>query len=616
MTASWPSQTARQLGPIEAARWPFGGSARSPARPDDPARWLRVAVVDDDPDHRQLVRLYAESLSEWSIEVMEFPDGDQALSALLADPVDVVLLDFHLGEASGLEVLTQLRQAGYGRPVVILSGTAAPRTAHELWRAGADDYLEKADLQPDTLARSLRHVLGRWHAEQQVDAAHLALAESRDHLAAVLDSLRIGVLAVDAQGVTQFVNRWATSVFGFDASATIGRRWTESWAVEPADRAELAAMLARPAAQRERLTVRFAAVGGARRQVDLEILDQPGRTGGAIVCAYDMTEIADLKQALRDRQRFGALVGSSEPMIKVLQLVRDLAAMDTTVLIEGETGTGKELVARALHEHSTRSRGPFIAVNCGGLAEPLLSSLLFGHRRGAFTGAQADQKGLLEAADGGTLLLDEVGEVTPALQVALLRVLQEREITRLGDTVPRKIDVRVLAATHRHLPDLVQQGLFRQDLLYRLRVARILVPPLRERRTDIPGLVEAFLTTAAASTGRVVHSVDANALQRLLAHDWPGNVRELKSAVEYAVIHSQRGVIAASDLPPEVGQLPLPGQIVEGAPLELPDLRRALLAARGNRARAARLLGIGRATFYRRLAELGLTPQEVLEVVP
>ena len=350
--------------------------------------------------------------------------------------------------------------------------------------------------------------------------------------------------------------------------------------------------------------------------MDLEILQQPGHSGGAIVCAYDMTEIADLKQALRDRQRLGALVGSSEPMIKVLQLVRDLAAMDTTVLIEGETGTGKELVARALHDHSTRSRGPFIAVNCGGLAEPLLSSLLFGHRRGAFTGAQADQKGLLEAADGGTLLLDEVGEVTPALQVALLRVLQEREITRLGDTVPRKIDVRVLAATHRHLPDLVQQGLFRQDLLYRLRVARIAVPPLRQRRTDIPMLVEAFLTTAAASTGRVVHSVDADALQRLLAHDWPGNVRELKSAVEYAVIHCRRGIISGHDLPPEVANPAGPPQASDGQPLEPHDLRRALLAARGNRARAARLLGIGRATFYRRLAELGLTPQELMEVLP
>jgi DNA-binding NtrC family response regulator len=253
----------------------------------------------------------------------------------------------------------------------------------------------------------------------------------------------------------------------------------------------------------------------------------------------------------------------------------------------------------------SRRGQPFIAVNCAGLTESLLASQLFGHKRGAFTGAIADQIGLFEAADGGTLFLDEIGDIPLAVQTNLLRVLQEREITRLGETRPRKIDVRVLVATHRHLSDEVAKGTFRADLLYRIRVARILLPPLHARREDIPVLVGAFLGQARATTGKSIQDVSPETLRLLLAYTWPGNVRELKNAIEYAVIHCQGTVLQPDDLPPEVlASSPAPFLLPHRPRDKQARLLAALEAAGGKRAVAARLLGISRATLYRQLARL------------
>jgi DNA-binding NtrC family response regulator len=299
-------------------------------------------------------------------------------------------------------------------------------------------------------------------------------------------------------------------------------------------------------------------------------------------------------------------------MQQVYQQIRQVAAVDATVLIEGETGTGKELVARAIHALSARQDKPFIAVNGAGLTESLLASQLFGHKRGAFTGAVADHVGLFEAAHGGTLFLDEIGDIPLAVQTSLLRVLQEREITRLGETHPRKIDVRIVVATHRHLSDEVAKGTFRPDLLYRIRVARILLPPLRTRREDIPLLVGACLGQARAAIGKTVEGVSPEAMRLLLAYLWPGNVRELKSAIEYAVIRCQGAMIQPDDLPPEVSvaspEPSLPSQTPQD---EQARLLAALQAAGGNRAVAARLLGISRATLYRHLARLPQQPAKL-----
>ena len=294
-------------------------------------------------------------------------------------------------------------------------------------------------------------------------------------------------------------------------------------------------------------------------------------------------------------------------MQAVFQRLQDLATVDMPVLIEGETGTGKELVAKALHFSSKRRAHPFLAVNCAGLTEAILGSQLFGHRRGAFTGAITDHEGFFEAANGGTLLLDEVGDMPMVVQISLLRVLQEKEILRLGESKPRKVDVRVLAATHQNLHKLVAAEKFRADLFYRIRVARVHVPPLRERREDILLLVASFLSHGCAVTGKTVESVDSRAMQKLMEYPWPGNVRELKSAIEYAVVHAKTSAIRFTDLPPEVID-PTQPEITSlgGSQDEKGKVLAALERARGNRAAAARSLGIGRATLYRRLSALGI----------
>ena len=293
------------------------------------------------------------------------------------------------------------------------------------------------------------------------------------------------------------------------------------------------------------------------------------------------------------------------------RMIVQIGRGDWTVLIEGETGVGKELVARGIHEASPRKAGPYVTINAAGLSESLLSSQLFGHRKGAFTGATADQQGFFEAANGGTLFLDEIGDLPLAMQAALLRVLQEREIIRLGETQARKSDVRIIAATHKDLVAEVAAGRFREDLFFRLRVARIHIPSLRERKTDIPLLVEHFLRSASHQIGKPVNSLQADALQRMLAYDWPGNVRELRSCVDFALIHCLGESIQANDLPPEIrnqrpGDLP---NIDTGLALiddERQRILQALKTTGGNRTKAVQLLGISRATFYRRLQELGI----------
>jgi DNA-binding NtrC family response regulator len=303
------------------------------------------------------------------------------------------------------------------------------------------------------------------------------------------------------------------------------------------------------------------------------------------------------------------LVARSSGMRRVLDLARRVAQVDSTVLISGESGVGKERVARLLHEESSRASGPFLAINCGALTETLLESELFGHARGAFTGAIRDRPGLLEAASGGTLFLDEVGDMPSAVQVKLLRALQERQIRRVGENRDRPIRVRIVAATNRELAREVEAGRFRKDLFYRLRVVELRVPPLRERREDLLPLARALIADAARRMARRAPSLTPRAADQLTRHDWPGNVRELENAMERAVALSQAKRIDLEDLPEEVrGALPAP--VATGGVRTLESLERDYILAAldrngGNQTVTARQLGIGAATLYRKLKRYG-----------
>lgn len=305
------------------------------------------------------------------------------------------------------------------------------------------------------------------------------------------------------------------------------------------------------------------------------------------------------------------IVAKSSAMRQVVDLARRVAKVDATVLVTGESGSGKERVARLVHDGSTRADGPFIAVNCGAIAETLLESELFGHARGAFTGATSARPGLFEAAHGGTLLLDEVGEVSPSMQVKLLRALQEREIRRVGENTSRKVDVRILAATNRDLALGVANGSFRQDLYYRLKVVELRVPALRERRDDILTLARVFLDDAARRMKRSISGIGPEAAERLLQFGWPGNVRELENAMERAVALARGHVVEMEDLPDEIRRVGGPAAAGAGEVVRaLDDIERAHILAvlasnGGHQLRTAEQLGIGSATLYRKLKRYG-----------
>jgi DNA-binding NtrC family response regulator len=320
---------------------------------------------------------------------------------------------------------------------------------------------------------------------------------------------------------------------------------------------------------------------------------------------------------LSARYEEGGLVGRSPVMIELYKEIARVAPTRSTILIVGESGAGKELVARSIHQHSTRSAGPFVAINCGALTETLLEAELFGHVRGAFTGAVSDRKGLWEQAAGGTLFLDEVGETSPAFQVKLLRALQEGEIRRVGASRAIQVDARILAATNRNLDQDVKAGKFREDLFYRLSVVTLRVPALRERRTDIPLLAERFLSTVLERENHPPLKLSEETVRTLVAYGWPGNVRELESAIEYAVLHARGNEVVPEDLPEKLQSAQL--RAAARSPLsalfeDLPSLdeleRRYLIyileVAGGNRTRAAEILHIDRRTLYRMIERYGI----------
>ena len=326
------------------------------------------------------------------------------------------------------------------------------------------------------------------------------------------------------------------------------------------------------------------------------------------------TENRRLREVPRDEDRFGEITGRSPAMQQLYRTIEKVAATDATVLISGESGTGKELVARTLHRASRRAGQPFVAVNCAAIPETLIESELFGHERGAFTGAHRRRAGRFEEADGGTLFLDEIASMPMPLQATLLRVLQEKKVTRLGGSGEVEVDTRVVAASNQDLPRLAASGGFREDLYYRLNVVPIALPPLRERREDIPLLVSRFLERAAAEHSVDVRPPSAAILRSLMEYGWPGNVRELANVVERLVLLSEDGRADPADLPPEIVEpdlstgcpFRLPASGLEWSAVESGLLRQALDRANGNRAAAARLLGMGYKTFLYRLEKYGI----------
>ncbi len=342
--------------------------------------------------------------------------------------------------------------------------------------------------------------------------------------------------------------------------------------------------------------------------------DESGEIMGAVEALNDITEVVlrekeiiSLRRSLAGEDGFHGIIGHAPPMRRLFALIENAARSEAPVLVQGESGTGKELVAQAIHQVGPRSQGPFVKVNCAALNQNLLESELFGHVKGAFTGAERDRTGRFQAAHGGDIFLDEIGDLPLATQVKLLRVLEEKEVERVGDNKPIKVDVRIITATNRDLGELMAGGRFRQDLFYRINVVPMVVPPLRERAEDVTPLAQAFVEGLCLRTGRPIEGFSPPALEALGRYHWPGNVRELKNAIEYAFVLCRDGLIRRRHLPEHIaGSPPAQARGRTGRGDQRQELIQALRQAGGNQTQAARLLGVSRMTVWKRMKKHGV----------
>jgi PAS domain S-box-containing protein len=448
----------------------------------------------------------------------------------------------------------------------------------------------------------------------------------------ILDSIEEGVFTVDsAFRITSF-NAAAERIVGILRSDAVGCKCHEVFRASICRReCALKRTLRTGAPVRD---VRIDILGSRKRtvpiQVSTAVLRDGSRLVGGVEIFRDVSDVEALRRELSGRDTFADIVGASPQMREIFRVLPDIAASDVPVLVEGPSGTGKELVARAMHTLSKRKDGPFVLVNCAAVPDTLLESELFGHVRGAFTDARRDKPGRFALADGGTIFLDEIGDVSPAFQAKLLRALQEAEVTPLGATRPVKVNVRVVAATNRNLADLVANGTFREDLYYRIRVVPITLPPLGDRRPDIPLLVEHFIQKLSAKTGKPIRGVSPEAMEVLYDREYPGNIRELENALQRAFVLCHGSQIETAHLPRDwvrmtpssplagrgaagvqrAAQVTLPSNEqrrppAESAPLAI-RLAEALEANHWNRTATAHALGIGRNTLWRWMKEQGL----------
>jgi len=443
-------------------------------------------------------------------------------------------------------------------------------------------------------------------------------------VAVILDSVADGVFTVDRDFIITSFNRAAERITGFSADEAIGQRCYNIFRTSVCQSGCLLAESIRTGREISgaELTILNRHNDEVPASVSTAVLrDAEDRVIGGVETFRDLTAVEELRRQMRRRYSLHDMHSKNHRMQEVFALVPDVAASTASVLIQGETGTGKELLAQAIHHESPRADGAFIKVNCGALPDTLLESELFGHVAGAFTDARSDRKGRFELADGGTLFLDEIGDTSPAMQVKLLRVLQEGRFEPVGSSETRSTDVRVISATHRDLKGLVEQGQFREDLFYRVQTILLTLPPLRARREDIPLLVEHFIERFNGLTGKDVRNVSGDGMRVLMRYDWPGNVRELEHAIEHAFVLVKDRTIALSHLPEVVSRaggsepgLPAsPAAATEpGQPSTVlaDSQRQAILAVlqrnHWNRDAASRELGLSRTTLWRKMQKLGI----------
>ncbi|MEO5353510.1 MAG: sigma 54-interacting transcriptional regulator [Magnetococcus sp. XQGC-1] len=563
------------------------------------ARLGTILIIDDDAALRQVL---ARHLSGAGHQVQTAVDLPQGVALLRQHPCELVYCDIRLPGESGLSLLQQGSLAG--EPLIIMmTGYPTLESARQALRQGAFDYLVKP-IMADALLRSASLALQA--KTLQDDRQRLAL-----HLETVFDSVDNALITTCHELKLVAANKMALALCGVQ----------QQHAGQPLE-SQLAAcsgycltLLRDALRQGQGMTatrVRCGKLSSAKTGQVVNVTATPmwssnGQLLGGVMAVRDESALSHLEEMLDHRRGFQQLVGQSPSMQAVYRLIDSLADLDTTVLITGESGTGKELVAEAIHRQGQRGRHPLVRVNCAALPETLLESELFGHVRGAFTGAVRERQGRFQEADRGTLLLDEIGDISPAMQLRLLRVLQDKKIERVGENRSIAVDVRILAATNQDLRHKVADGTFRQDLYYRLKVVELELPPLRARPDDLPMLIDHFVARFNAKFARQVAGFSTEAMSALLDYGWPGNIRELEHALEHAFVLCAGSIIEKEHLPRELRISDPVGRQAEALPdSERESILAALSACNWRREQAAQYLGISRTTLFRKMRQLGI----------
>ncbi len=564
----------------------------------------KVLVIDDEESIRFTFKAF---LSGEGHEVFTSPDYQSALEMISSEEPDLIFADVILGDYTGIEILGQVKKSGLQCPVIMITGKPSINTAAEAVRLGAFDYLPKP-IRKEQLLRATKLALDHKALMDEKRMMEEEKERIRDNLEAIFRSVNDGIITVDNEMRVIEANEAVERICGIAPHFLIGKH------LQYAD--GLCSNSCRNILKEtleKQVTTRESFVECRHHDRSHQVLavtcsplmDHDGQSIGAVLVLRDITRLNDLERELRERHLFHNIIGKSAKMQAIYRLLEDLAYTDTTVLISGESGTGKELIARALHYSGPRAFKPLVTVNCSALAENLLESELFGHVKGAFTGATKNKVGRFQAADKGTIFLDELGDISHVIQLKLLRVLQEKEFERVGDSTPIRVDVRIIASTNQQLRKKVKLGYFREDLYYRLKVVEVVLPPLRDRLEDIPLLVKHFCVRFNKQFRKEIEAVTDDVINAFMQYPWPGNVRELEHSMEHAFVLCHGDTITIDHIPSEIREYSLfKNRIYQKAGQEgIQSILHALEKTAWNKAKAARLLGISRQTLYRKIKE-------------
>ena len=561
----------------------------------------KILVIDDEEGIRFT---FSKFLSARNYEVETAKDFDEAVACISETDFDVIFADIILSGKSGLDVLREIKKRNISCPVIMITGYPNIETASEAIRIGAFDYIPKP-IEKNTLFHAIDVALQH---KSVIDEKE----KYRSNLEAIFRSVKDAIITVDKDLVLLEINKAAKTICGLNRSA-IGKSFN---ALPSKCNQKCIDSLTETIASKQSVEINNLECQFNNRKEQIvslttsPLLDRHDKFSGAIMLIRDETRLTGLERELNERQQFHKIIGKSESMQEVYSLIELLTDVETTVLITGESGTGKELVAEALHYKGSRSNNQMVKVNCSALSENLLESELFGHVKGSFTGAIKDKAGRFQHADGGTIFLDEIADISPKIQVELLRVLQDKEFERVGDSNTLKVDVRVVAATNQGLAEKVKCGEFREDLYYRLNVMKIELPPLRERREDIPLLIDYFINKFNQKFGKNIVSVSSDVRKTFMIYSWPGNIRELEHALEHAFILCQNPTITIDHLPSEMKSIRLKRSTPynDGKVDDPRVIIEALEKTAWNKTKAASMLGISRRSIYRKIKEYEITP--------